>query len=129
MNEMLQAQYSIKTTIIGEAAHLKKELRVLNRIVRWHPGQGVTYEADPRHAEILARDLKGNLGKVITTPYCKPAAEETEEEKQLDIDGRKRAGSLLKKLKSTVDTSGSHTLEAEQATQYRALIWFLPLRS
>jgi hypothetical protein len=35
-----------------------KELRVLNRIIRWTP-LGLRYEADPRHAEILVRGVAG----------------------------------------------------------------------
>ncbi len=35
-----------------------KELRVLNRIIRWTP-LGLKYEADPRHAEILVRGVAG----------------------------------------------------------------------
>jgi hypothetical protein len=35
-----------------------RELRVLNRVVRWTPA-GLKYEADPRHAEILVRGVAG----------------------------------------------------------------------
>ncbi len=35
-----------------------KELRVLNRVIRWTPA-GLTYEADPRHVEILVRGVAG----------------------------------------------------------------------
>ncbi len=35
-----------------------KELRVLNRVIRWTPA-GLRYEADPRHAEILVRGVAG----------------------------------------------------------------------
>jgi hypothetical protein len=35
-----------------------KELRVLNRVIRWSPA-GLKYEADPRHAEIMVRGVAG----------------------------------------------------------------------
>ncbi len=35
-----------------------RELRVLNRIIRWTP-LGLKYEADPRHAELLVRGVAG----------------------------------------------------------------------
>ena len=35
-----------------------RELRVLNRVIRWTP-TGLKYEADPRHAEIVARGVAG----------------------------------------------------------------------
>ena len=41
---------------VGEDDDLAKEARVLNRIVRWHSRQGITYEADPRHSEVISRD-------------------------------------------------------------------------
>jgi hypothetical protein len=41
----------------GEQGELK-ELRVLNRIIRWTP-LGLRYEADPRHGEILVRGVAG----------------------------------------------------------------------
>ena len=40
-----------------------KELRVLNRVIRWTPA-GLKYEADPRHAEILVRGVAGTLGSL-----------------------------------------------------------------
>eukprot|EP00969_Alexandrium_andersonii_P111121 4905304-Alexandrium_andersonii.AAC.1 len=39
----------------GDSGDLK-EVRLLDRISRWAPS-GLKYEADPRHAEQLARDL------------------------------------------------------------------------
>eukprot|EP00969_Alexandrium_andersonii_P124416 5498224-Alexandrium_andersonii.AAC.1 len=39
----------------GDAGDLT-EVRLLNRIIRWAPS-GVKYEAGPRHAEQLVRDL------------------------------------------------------------------------
>ncbi len=41
----------------GDQGELR-ELRVLNRIIRWTP-QGLKYEADPRHGEILVRGVAG----------------------------------------------------------------------
>eukprot|EP00969_Alexandrium_andersonii_P060158 2649339-Alexandrium_andersonii.AAC.1 len=34
-----------------------QEVKLLNRIIRWTP-DGYLYEADPRHAEQLLRDLR-----------------------------------------------------------------------
>ncbi len=44
----------------GDPGELR-ELRVLNRIIRWTP-QGLKYEADPRHAELLVRGVAGAMG-------------------------------------------------------------------
>ena len=69
--EQLAKEWKIKYTHICEAEHLGKHMRVLNRIVRIHPRQGITIEPDPRHAEILIRDLDGKSGRAVTTPMMK----------------------------------------------------------
>ena len=52
-----------------------KELRVLNRILRWKP-DGIHYEAGPRHAELLARDLIKTTGPIVRTAGTKNTKEE-----------------------------------------------------
>ena len=58
-------------TILGEDDDLAKVVRVLNPIVRWHPRKGITYEADPRHAEITCRDTGAEKLNTISTPAAK----------------------------------------------------------
>ena len=41
---------------LGEEEGCVKEVRVLNRIVRLDE-TGLSYESDPRHIEIIARDM------------------------------------------------------------------------
>jgi hypothetical protein len=43
---------------LGDGAGETTELRILNRVVRWCPG-GLTYEADPRHVDILRQGIAG----------------------------------------------------------------------
>ena len=47
-----------------------KEVRVLNRSLRW-TAEGIEYEADPRHAEMLARALSLETCKPVVTPGVK----------------------------------------------------------
>ena len=56
-----------------------RELRVLNRVLRWTE-KGIAYEADPRHAEILVAGLLGG-SRPATTPGAAAAKGGTEEEK------------------------------------------------
>ena len=53
---------------MGEDDDLVKEASVLNRIVRWHPRKGITYEADPRHAAMISRGTGAEELKTISTP-------------------------------------------------------------
>ena len=48
----------------GDAGDLS-EIRVLNRVLRWLPG-GISYEADPRHVELLVQDFPPTAGSVKT---------------------------------------------------------------
>ena len=61
-------QYEIKYSQIGPGSHENKELRILNRIIRW-TSNGLEYEADQRHAEAVVSELaeeKGN--RPVSTP-------------------------------------------------------------
>ena len=50
---------------LGRDQEVSKELRVLNRILRWTP-QGITYEADPRHVELPIKEFSPTGGSVKT---------------------------------------------------------------
>ena len=55
---------------LGEGPKDDKEIRILNRIVRMLPN-GIAYEADPRHAEMLMRSLGIEEAKPVLTPGVK----------------------------------------------------------
>ena len=67
LEKVLSAKYSIKTTTIGEGEMLAKEVRILNRIARWRPGEGVTIAADPRRLEILVDSTGVKDERPLTT--------------------------------------------------------------
>ena len=124
LDQALKRKYAIKTTVIGEAKHLKKELRVINRILRWHVGKGVTLEADPRHAQILIKEREGEQGRQVITPsvQAQQEEEETEDQKEEDIKRRRSRGALDKTMKNTSDASRGEHLPPSQATKYRSLV-------
>jgi len=64
---------------LGGGPKDKKEVRILNRIMRYEEGV-VTWEADPRHAEALIRDLRIEEAGKVVTPGVKQTKEEEEEE-------------------------------------------------
>jgi hypothetical protein len=51
---------------LGGDAGDSQEVRVLNRVIAWGP-KGISYEADPRHHEILVRSLVGDK-RPLRTP-------------------------------------------------------------
>ena len=52
----LDCRFSIKTTMVGDQEQEEKEVRVLNRFIRYTE-HGWEYEADQRHAEVIIQDL------------------------------------------------------------------------
>ena len=67
MQERLERKYELTVEVLGPDAGQQKEVRVLNRILRWTPN-GVEYEADPRHAEIILQQLNISECKPVATP-------------------------------------------------------------
>ena len=67
MEQQLKTNYEIKTTLLGPIFHHEKKMKILNRIVSWEQ-DGIKYEADPRHVEIMAQQLGLEDNKTITTP-------------------------------------------------------------
>ena len=70
MKAELEKHYEIKTQVLGPGPEDLQQVRVLNRVLTWTK-EGIHYEADPRHAEIVAeqlglRDAKGVVRGVIT---------------------------------------------------------------
>ena len=55
---------------LGEEPGDLKEIRMLNRIIRITPA-GLLYEADPRHAELLAKSMNLDNCKQVATPGVK----------------------------------------------------------
>ena len=125
--EALGPQWEIKRQAIGEHPTLDKEMRVLNKLIRWHPGEGVTLEADPRHAQTIIRDLNAERLGPPTTPMVEEGRAEDEKAKRRDILQRKAKGQLAKKVvedESDCDDANDDDedrLPKEDATKYRQL--------
>ncbi len=69
---------TIEGTLGGDAGDAK-EMRVLNRILRWSR-DGLRYEGDPRHVEMLVRDMGAAEQQPLTGPGGKEFEEEGAEE-------------------------------------------------
>eukprot|EP00969_Alexandrium_andersonii_P367126 15470026-Alexandrium_andersonii.AAC.1 len=65
---------------LGRGARGLQEVRLLSRVIRWTP-EGLLYEADPRRAEQLQRDLPRSAsadGRGISFPGFRREAEAEE---------------------------------------------------
>ena len=72
--------YTIKVrAILGAGRDDAKEVRILNRYVRWDSDGGrnwIEYEPDPRHAELIVKSLNLESVKGVTTPPVKKRLED-----------------------------------------------------
>ncbi len=66
----LADKYKIKVEKLGADAGDVKEVRVLNKVIRY-TSEGLELEADPRHAELVVRDLEVEGSKTFRTPGVK----------------------------------------------------------
>ena len=66
----LENKYKLKVQTLGEGKECSKEIRVLNKVVRY-TATGMELEADPRHAEIVIRDLGLSESKMSKVPGVK----------------------------------------------------------
>ena len=73
----LREKYKIKTETLGSAEKDVKEVRILNKIVRV-TDDGVELEADPRHAELVVRELGLEGCKPSKTPGAKAPGDHAE---------------------------------------------------
>ena len=70
---------------LGTGPEDLKEMRVLNRVVRVSD-DGLLYEADPRHAEMLIRAFNLSDAKPVVTPGVKTAVDEDVDPSKVDAD-------------------------------------------
>ena len=101
-DQALGENFQIKTEILGPDAGETRELRVFNRVIRWED-QGVSWEADPRHAELIVDQL-GLIeegARAVSTPGVKAegAKDQTEDA---------RSGTKVEKRVKFEDESGDN---------------------
>lgn len=63
----LDRSYKLKTQTLGPAEEPLRQVNVLNRIISWTK-EGIEYEADPRHAELVIKDLGLEDANGVVTP-------------------------------------------------------------
>ena len=83
----MKKSWTIKAKIIGNDPDLPKYIRVLNRILRWHDGIGVAYEPDPRHTELITKELGVESLSSLRVPGVRQT-EESNNEKSIDSETR-----------------------------------------
>ena len=69
--EAIQKEFEVKVRgRLGSSSGDDKTVRILNRIIRWTHA-GIRVEADPRHVEVLIKEMGLNEANVVITPGAK----------------------------------------------------------
>ena len=76
MDTELRKSFALKTRVLGGDPGDVQLLKVLNRQISWKNGED-QWEADPRHVEILARQLGMQDSRPAKTPGDKNDADKT----------------------------------------------------
>ena len=82
MQRKLWEKYQIKTQWLGPGSEHQREVKILNRIIGWHDQKGISFEADPRHAEIIIEQLKLKEAKGVSSPGAKEEGTTIEDHEQ-----------------------------------------------
>ena len=68
LQSFLEARWDVKAMVLGPESHHAQEMKVLYRSIRWTAG-GIEYEADPRHRQVILKELDLENCKPVTTPW------------------------------------------------------------
>ena len=98
---IFREKYKIKVEKLGGGASDSKEIRVLNKVLRY-TDQGLELEADPRHAELVVKELRLEGSKPSRVPGSKvdmvKVRERKEEGEDEDIDALEVAPVLVQRF-------------------------------
>ena len=104
--------------MLGEGKGQSPEMRILNKVVRWTAG-GIELEADPRHAELVIKELGLAGGKSSSVPGAKESAKKMPEdgvdEKRMNSGTKARIELREDDLTGESGRAGSPTDEAPSA--------------
>ena len=78
---VLEAAFEIKTQILGPQKGDHQQIRVLNRMLTW-TDRGIEYEADPRHAQEVIKEMEVENGKSVGTPVRTEEMEKNDKEEE-----------------------------------------------
>ena len=96
--KMMSDEYEIKVRgLLGPDKTDDKQIRILNRCLEWRP-DGLAYEADPRHAEIVVKELGMMDSKAVVTPGIKVVINEDEDDPRLGPEASTKYKQLVARL-------------------------------
>ena len=81
MKGQLEKKYTVKTQILGPGQGDQQCIKIFNRVFTWTAKEGKTYGADPRHVEIILKQLDMTNAKSVITPGTREEGRTSEDSK------------------------------------------------
>ena len=78
LRKSMEQKYELNFDMLGWESDCKKEIRILNRVIRW-TSDGIEYESDQRHADTIVKELGLDNCKTVSTPGTHEVKNEIEE--------------------------------------------------
>ena len=126
-HRIIAKKYEITMTMIGSARHLEKDLKILNRTVRWTPG-GIEIEADKRHALEIIKEANLKDDKTVATPVAADGKRRDDDTwlgkvRNLSPMDRKARGRLVAQdvLKKKQEREDEEPMSPPEMTRYRGV--------
>ena len=108
LERKMKGEFEVKTKYLGPGDAHEQQVRILNRIIEWHP-EGLTYEADQRHAEIVIKELQLETAKAVATPGTRDDAAHGSSIGEYDL------------MEKTQNEADCKLLDKAETTKFRAL--------
>ena len=67
IQRVMKEEYETKSQVLGPEAASQREIRILNRSIRWTTA-GIEYEPDQRHSDAIVKELGLEGAKSLSTP-------------------------------------------------------------
>ena len=116
MRNELESKLEITTAILGDGLWMSREVKILNRKLRWHDGVGISHEADQKHAEAIIRERGTSTSTSVKVPMSKESKDGVRDKTDDNMEERK-----LGKLGMKEEPLVGQILNAAETARYRAL--------
>ena len=93
LEQQMSRKYEVKCERLGPGGErgYKPEIRVLNRTLRWRL-DGIQYEPDQRHVEMIVQAVGVSSAKSVSTPIVTMPKENIEDEEEKEVMNKEAAG-------------------------------------
>ena len=91
---------------------MSKEVKILNRKLRWHDGVGISYEADHKHAEAIIHETGASTLKSLKVHMFKESKDSVRDRTN-DIVKKRKLGVEEQRGRTDVERCRNHSVQGQ----------------